>query len=124
LVKQHLHKTNSLDSLQGHPFIGISWKGYAIEQIKQFVQDKYELYFYRTQIGAECDLLIVDGTKVVYAIEIKYSSVPKIIKGYINSIEDVNAQQNFIIKPNSDDYLIKEHIRVCSLSVFLTTHLN
>jgi predicted AAA+ superfamily ATPase len=122
-ILHYLHKTNSLDSLQGHPVIGSSWEGYAIEQIKQFVQGKYELYFYRTHRGAECDLLLVDGTTVVYAIEIKYSSAPKVTKGYINSIEDVNAQQNFIITPNSDAYLIKEQIRVCSLSVFLKTHL-
>jgi len=122
-ILHYLHKTPSLEDLQGHPVIGSSWEAYVIEQIKQLVQNKYGMYFYRTHRGAECDLLLVDGTKVVYSIEIKYSSAPKVTKGHLISIEDVNAEQNFMITPNSDEYLIKEHIRVCSLKVFLKNYL-
>tara|TARA_R110001592_G_scaffold239288_1_gene499212 strand:- start:1910 stop:3067 length:1158 start_codon:yes stop_codon:yes gene_type:complete len=122
-ILHYLHKTTTIEALQGHPIIGSSWEAYVIEQIKQLAQNKYDFYFYRTHRGAECDLLLADGTTVVYSIEVKYSSAPKVTKGYINAIDDVNAKQNFMITPSSDDYLIKENIRVCSLKAFIKNYL-
>ena len=58
------------------------------------------------------------------AIEIKYSSSPKVTKGFLVSIEDLNTKHNFIVTPDSDDYLVKENIRVCSLGDFLKKHLH
>ena len=122
-ILHYLHKITTLQDLQGHPMIGNSWEAYVIEQIKQLTQGKYTLYYYRTHRGTECDLLLVDGMKVKYSIEIKYSSAPKVTRGFLNSIEDVQSENNFIITPHSDDYMIKGHIRVCSLDDFLVKYL-
>ncbi len=112
-----------MDNLAGHPGIGSSWEGYVIEQICQIVGDDYEPYFYRTQEGAECDLVLVKSSVPIYGIEIKYTSSPKLTKGLRNSFSDLKTKKNFIITPNSDDYLIEENIRVCSLKDFLNNHL-
>ena len=122
-----LHKLldiKSFDALQGHPVIGNSWESYVIENIAALVPDEVELYYYRTQNGAECDVVLAIGLKILACIEIKYSDAPSVSKGFYNSIEDLECTNNFVITPNSDDYLKTETVRVCNLNDFLTKYLN
>jgi len=123
-ILHHLMRISSLEDLQGHPILGGSWESYVIEQIKQLTRGKYDMYYYRTHRGTECDLLLVDGVEVKYGIEIKYTSSPKVTKGFITAIEDLKIDNSFIVTPYADDYLIKEDIRVCSLKTFIADYLD
>ncbi len=119
-----LHSLLNIDSdfdLEGHPIKGNSWEGYVIEQILQHAGSNYQAFFYRTHQGAELDLILTKSLRPVFAIEIKYSSSPKLTKGNLISFEDIQAEHNFIITPDSEDYLISRTTRVCSLSEFLKT---
>ncbi|MEO8149002.1 MAG: ATP-binding protein, partial [Bacteroidia bacterium] len=44
---------------------GSSWESYVVEQVEQLKHKDIDLYFYRTQGGAECDLVFVNGIKVI-----------------------------------------------------------
>ncbi len=110
--------------LQGHPMKGNSFEGFVVEQILQMIQNKYQASFYRTQHGAECDLVLAQGNRPKMAIEIKYTSTPKPTKGNLFSFQDIGAEHNFIITPDSDDFQIAENIRVCSLPIFLKNYLS
>ncbi|CAM4335515.1 protein of unknown function [Pedobacter westerhofensis] len=79
----------SIDSLLGHPVAGGSWEGYVIEQIYQCKPDYTEMFFYRTQTGAECDLVLVQGVTAVACIEIKLSNSPVVSKGSISCVQDL-----------------------------------
>ena len=114
----------SFDDLMSNPALGGSWEGYVIEQISQKVRDTNQVYYYRTQVGAECDLVIATANKVLASIEIKFTSTPKTSKGMLQSFEDLNAKQNFIITPKTDDYMLTKSIRVCSLETFLNVYMN
>jgi predicted AAA+ superfamily ATPase len=121
-----LHKLldiKSFDALQGHPIIGNSWESYVIENIAATVPNEVELYYYRTQNGAECDVVLAIGLKILACLEIKYSDAPSVSKGFYNSIEDLESTNNFVITPNSDDYIKNDQIRVCKLDDFLGTYL-
>jgi len=59
--------------LQGNPIVGSSWEGYVVEQICQLLPDQFQPYFYRTQDGAACDLVITKAGVPVKGIEIKCS---------------------------------------------------
>lgn len=109
--------------LENNILIGASWEGYVIEQIRQLANQNTELFFYRTHHGTECDLVLVKGIKPVAAIEIKYSSAPKISKGFTLSIQDLKTSDNFIITPQSDDYILRENIRVVNLEDFIQKYL-
>ncbi len=111
------------NDMQGHPIKGSSFEGFVIEQIVQMLPDNYNIFFYRTQHGAECDLVITQSIKPIMAIEIKYSSTPRLTKGNMISFEDIAAVNNYVITPNSDDFLIDKNIRVCSLNDFLKKYL-
>ncbi len=122
-ILHNLLNIPEFDSLESNPILGASWEGYAIEQISQKLDIDTSCYFYRTHEGAECDLVLVKGGKALMAIEIKYTSSPKINRGLNLSFKDIDAGQNFIITPNTDDYYIQENIRVCSLITFLNNYL-
>ena len=99
--------------------IGNSWEGYVIEQIKQILSPEIDLYFYRTHNGTECDLVLVRGLTPISAIEIKYTSGPKISKGFNIATEDLGTNKNYIITPNSETYSKTETIKVCGLYDYL-----
>ncbi len=122
-ILHYLQNINEKEDLYGNPLIGNSWEGFVIEQISELLPDKYQVYFYRTQNGAECDLVIAKSQKPIISIEIKYSSAPKLSKGSFYSFKDLQTENNYVITPNSDDYLIKENVRVCSLYQFLTKYI-
>ncbi len=123
-ILHYLLGISSQSELEGNPMIGNSWEGFVVEQILQVCDASYQAWFFRTHQGAECDLVLTQSSRPVYAIEIKYSSVPQPTKGNRQAFDDLKAKYNFIITPDSDDYLIAGNIRVCSLSRFLEKYVN
>ena len=119
----HLLNIPEFESLESNPILGHSWEGYVIEQITQKLDLETQYYFYRTHEGAECDLVLVRGGKPSAGIEIKYTSSPKLSRGLNQAFQDINADQNYIITPSTDDYLINEKTRVCNLTTFLDLYL-
>jgi len=109
--------------LSGNPILGSSWESFVINQIIALKMDQTDIYFYRTHQGAEMDLVVTRGLNVVATAEIKYSNSPQLTKGNFQAIDDLKAPVNFVITPSSDDYLMKEHIRVCSLKSFIFNYL-
>lgn len=115
----HLLRIRSYDALLGNPALGASWEGYVIEQIMRVTQRKWEYYFYRTQHGAESDLVLVSPSGELYCIEIKFSSAPVIRKGFYQSVADLNPNFKFVIVPTGDSYPKEGGIRVINLNDFL-----
>jgi uncharacterized protein len=67
----------ALDELEVHPRVGASWEGFVIEQLRRALRAQgEELYFWRTEHGAELDLLFVRGRRRI-GVEIKRTSSPK-----------------------------------------------
>lgn len=122
-ILHYLQNINEKKDLFGNPLIGNSWESFVIEQIIQQLSPKYQTYFYRTNDGAECDLVVTKSQKTIMAIEIKYTSAPKLTRGTTIAFDDLSSEQNFIITPNSDDYLIKKNIRVCNIFDFLNKYM-
>ena len=122
-ILHHLLNIPEFESLESNPILGHSWEGYVIEQIAHKLDSETQCYFYRTHEGAECDLVLVRGVSPVSGIEIKYTSSPKLSRGLNQAFQDIDVDQNYIITPGSDDYLINEKIRVCNLTTFLDKYL-
>lgn len=110
--------------LEGNPIKGNSWEGYVIEQISFHIRNRYEIYFYRTHQGAECDLVITLANRPLMAVEIKYTAAPSVSKGLRIAIEDLGTDNNFIVCLCDKDYPIAENITVCNLEAFIKTYLN
>jgi predicted AAA+ superfamily ATPase len=112
------------EDLFGHPGVGASWEGYVIEQIAQRLSKGLELFYYRTQAGAECDLVLVRGITPIACIEIKLTNAPTVSKGFISCTEDLEPAYKFIITPSSDTYTTSHSVTVIGLPDFLEKELN
>ena len=122
-ILHHLIGVTDLNSLSGNPIVGSSWESFVLNQVDAVKNHSLDLYFYRTQHGAEVDLIITKGLTIVASAEIKYSNSPQLSKGNFLAFEDLNAPMNYVITPSSDDYLFKERIRICSLKAFIFNYL-
>ena len=109
------------EDLMSHPVLGAAWEGFVIDQIVSLFGDEFEFAYYRTHEGAECDLILLESDLPKIAIEIKFTSTPKLTKGMMQAFDDLNATKNYIITPYSDTYRIHERVEVTSLSSFLQT---
>lgn len=122
-ILHYLHRINDFESLSGNPVIGNSWESFVINQIFAFKKPEYDMYFYRTHNGAEADLVFTKGVHVVGVAEIKYSNSPHLTKGNFIAFDDLQAPMNFVITPSSDDFLVRENVRICQLKYFIFNYL-
>jgi uncharacterized protein len=123
-ILHHLLGVSNLVELSGNPIVGSSWEAFVINQINALKSKRIEIMFYRTHHGAEVDLVFTKGLTVVATAEIKYSNSPQLSRGNLQAMEDLNAPLNFVLTPSSDDFLIKENIRVCSLKTFIDIYMS
>lgn len=112
---------SSTEDLFGHPGMGNSWEGYCIMQILGVMPEGYTPFFFRTHDGAECDLILMQGNKAKYAIEIKYKSAPKLTRGNTLAFEEINAENNIVIVSKGESYNIREGIKVINLADFIAS---
>jgi len=106
---------NTTDTLHGHPIRGASWEGFVIEQIIALLPD-WLPHFYRTSNGAELDLLMLRGDKIL-AFEIKAAMAPKLTKGFYTAREDVNPAQTYIVSRTNDTWKTADGSMHTNLSV-------
>lgn len=110
---------SNYDSLLSNPVLGKSWEGFVIENIISVLPSKVEVYFYRTAVGAEIDLLLKLSSKELWAIEIKSSVAPKIKKGFYLACEDVRATRKYVVYGGVDEFPIGNGTVVISLKSLL-----
>jgi predicted AAA+ superfamily ATPase len=122
-ILHYMLGVHTLNELQGHPGVGASWEGYVVEQVYQYKNPSLDLFFYRTQAGAECDLVLVNGIIPVACIEIKITTSPVMSKGFYTSIDDLKPKKKFIIIPSGEDYFLGDGVLVTSLYTFISKHL-
>ena len=118
-----LLRINSYDELFGNPVLGASWETFVYNQISSLKNNDIDIFYYRTHAGTEIDLILVKALIPVASIEIKFSASPKVTKSLVTGINDLQTEKNFIIVPNSEDYLIRENIRVCNITDFIIKYL-
>jgi uncharacterized protein len=96
----------SFAALEGHPKLGASWEGFALEEVLRVTGDR-EAYFWNTQGGAELDLLVfVRGSR--YGFEFKYADAPSVTKGLRVAREDLKLRRAFLVHPGARSYPLEE----------------
>jgi len=113
----NLLQIGSLNDLLSHPVFGFSWEGHVIENIISENPD-FQFFFYRTSGGNEIDLVIETGNKRI-AVECKASVSPQLSHGNYSAIEDIKANEVYIVAPVKAPYKLKENIIVSNLPLAL-----
>lgn len=108
-----------LDDLLGHPVCGGSWEGFVVEQICNALPAGVNACYYRTQVGAEVDLVLEFGPDDVWCIEIKASSTPTLSRGFHVACDDLRARRKFVVHRGDDCFYMRDGIEAVSLSSFI-----
>lgn len=120
-VVHALLDVENFNDLLGHPVLGSSWEGWAIETITAALP-RWRSFFYRRSDGVEIDLILSKGQRRV-AVEFKASIAPKLTKGFFKAVDDLNIEERWLIAPVTDAYPISGDVTVSS-PVGLTQALN
>jgi predicted AAA+ superfamily ATPase len=101
-------------ALLGHPKLGASWEGFAMEQIVDRLPTS-ECYFWSTQSGAEVDLLTTLGGKPL-GFEFKVADAPRLTKSMTIAKQDLDLQRLLVVAPVARPYSLAPRIDVVPLA--------
>ncbi len=115
-----LHALLGLDSrhaLQGHPKLGASWEGFALENLLA-VLDTRQAYFWATQSGAELDLFYcARGQRL--GIEFKYTSAPAVTRSMHVALADLRLDHLYVVHAGSGLFPLTENITATDLPALM-----
>ena len=103
----------NVDDLMGHPNTGASWEGFCIEQICNHLPTGASVSFYRTAAGAELDVVVETGRETT-GFEIKFSSAPKVSKGFWQACEDIGVHKAYVMAPVQEGWAMAKDVKVVS----------
>lgn len=106
-----LHSLLSLANLHGlfgHPQVGASWEGFAVEQVLSAVRPS-EAYFWATHGAAEIDLLFSHRGRR-YGFEAKFTEAPGLTKSMQIGIEALKLNHLWVIYPGQHIYPMDKKI--------------
>lgn len=101
------------NTLVGHPKVGASWEGFAIEQVLASCNSR-DAYFWATHGGAELDLMVMRGGRR-FGFEFKYSEAPTTTKSMRVAIQSLGLEHLFIIYPGNDPFPLDDKISALPL---------
>lgn len=104
-----------MHTLLGHPVVGASWEGFAIESLLAAAPPGVEGFYYRTSGGAEIDLLLVWPGGGMWAIEVKRSLAPRLERGFHSACADLSPRERFVVYPGQSTYPIRDDVTVMPL---------
>ena len=102
--------------LEGHPKVGASWEGFAVDSvIRQLGARAEECFFWGTHSGAELDLLFVRGRRRL-GFEFKRTVAPKVTRSMREAIKDLGLQRLDVVHAGESTFPLADRIRAVSLT--------
>ena len=92
------------EQVLGHPVAGASWEGFALENLIAVAGDRRKPYFYRTEDGAEIDLLFERGGSVDMVVEIKRSTAPTLSRGFNLARQALKPREVFPVHGGTESW--------------------
>ena len=111
-----LLELESLNDIVGHPVAGPSWEGFAIDNLIAAAGGSRVPYFFRTEDGAEIDLVFERGGRVELAIEITRSTAPDIAKGFRLGCAAIEPKKAFVVHGGRDEWPMRDGVTAISLA--------
>ena len=88
-----------------------------MEQILNQIPRGWEAFFYRTQAGAEVDLILQPqpGQAPIF-VEFKHSQAPKLTAGFWSAQKDLRPQACYVVYPGAIPYPLTKSVEVLPLA--------
>ncbi len=113
-----LLQLEALQDVQGHPKLGASWEGFAVEHIITGLNTR-DAYFWATHSGAELDLLVMKSGQRL-GFELKYSDAPTLGRSMHIALENLRLDRLWIVYPGDQAYDLHSRISVVPLAGVLS----
>ena len=110
-----LLELQDLDHVLGHPVAGHSYEGMVLETLIAAAGAPYSAHFYRTQDGAEIDLVLASGNRPEIAVEVKRSSAPSPQKGFSIACDDLAITRRFVVYPGTERFALRHGAQAIGL---------
>ncbi len=107
------------DDVLGHPVAGPSWEGFVIENLTAIAGSRRTPYYYRTEDGAEVDLMFERGGRIEMAIEIKRSTAPELSRGFRSARAVLQPKESYLLHSGDDTWPVEEGVEAISLGGLL-----
>jgi predicted AAA+ superfamily ATPase len=98
----------TLHGLFGHPQVGASWEGFAVEEVLTAIKPS-EAYFWATHGGAEIDLFFSHRGRR-YGVEAKFTEAPNISKSMQTGMEVLKLTHLWVIYAGQHIYPMDKKI--------------
>lgn len=95
-------------ALLGHPRVGASWEGFALEQVLAVLRPA-EAYFWGSYQGAELDLLFTHRGRR-YGVEAKFGEAPRLTSSMRIALKDLGLAHLWVVHPGTHRYPMHEHV--------------
>jgi predicted AAA+ superfamily ATPase len=109
-----LHTLLDLDTMQqleGHPKLGASWEGFALEAVVRRTRARDDqCFFWATHGGAELDLLIVKGNKR-WGFEFKRTEAPQVTPSMKIALDDLKLVQLDVVHAGQETFPLGKRIK-------------
>jgi predicted AAA+ superfamily ATPase len=100
----------------GHPVCGPSFEGFCIDNLIAAAGAERTAYFYRTQVGAEIDLVLEKGGRPDIAIEVKRASAPRPERGFSIACDDLKITRRYVVYPGEESFALRNGAQAISLA--------
>jgi predicted AAA+ superfamily ATPase len=111
-----LQNIRTLPELQGHPKLGASWEGLALEHVLRVLRaEPGEAFYWATHAGAELDLLLLRGGRR-WGFEFKFADAPRATKSMHVALADLQLEHLFVLYPGDKNYVLSDAMEVVALS--------
>lgn len=100
--------------LRGHPKLGASWEGFALEQILISLETR-DAYFWAAHAGPELDLLVFDRGRR-FGFELKVSEAPSVSRSMRAAVESLHLDKLWIVVPDGPAWEVDDRIAVTPLA--------
>jgi predicted AAA+ superfamily ATPase len=102
-------------ALDAHPKVGASWEGFVLEELIGVAGER-NAYYWRTQAGAELDLLLMlQGRRI--GVEVKYADAPSMTRSMHVSIESLKLDRLYVVYPGFEAYRLRPEVEVLPLTL-------
>ena len=110
------------DDVAGHPKVGASFEGFAVEQLAGTFETG-GAYFWATHGGAELDLLVMRGGRR-YGFECKLADAPGTTRSMRVALNDLELEHLWVVYPGHEAYPLDDRISVLPVADIPTLFRN
>ena len=90
-------------TLSGHPSLGASWEGFALEQVLLICDG--DPYFWAKHGGGEIDLILHRRRKT-HGFEFKHTDAPSLTRSMADGIAELSLDHLWVIYPGKKEYAL------------------